>query len=86
MLPEEVGPSFDVLANEFLHDVRCAQNQVVLKTAPGHANSVAVALDAEQWPEVVGTLAGDDTVLVILPDSSAADQLCKKLINLIERG
>jgi len=36
-----------------------SQNQVVLKTAPGHANSVAVALDDEEWPEVVGTLAGE---------------------------
>jgi transcriptional regulator of arginine metabolism len=86
MLPEEVGPSFQVLANEFLHDVRCAQNLVVLKTSPGHANSVAVALDAEEWPEVVGTLAGDDTVLVVLPDNASADRLCTKLIDLIERG
>ncbi len=86
MLPEEVGPSFETLAAEFLHDVRSAQNLVVLKTSPGHANSVAVALDSEEWPEVVGTIAGDDTLLVIAPDSNTADHLRKKLIELIERG
>ena len=62
-------PAFAALASEFLQDVRQAQNQVVLKTAPGHASSVAVALDDDEWPEVVGTIAGDDTILVICPDS-----------------
>jgi len=75
---------FATLANEFLQDVRQAQNQVVLKTAPGHANSVAVALDDEEWPEVVGTLAGDDTVLVICSDSSTAEIVRAKLIQLLD--
>ena len=71
---------------EFLHDVRAAQNLVVLKTSPGHANSVAVALDSEEWPEVVGTLAGDDTILVIAPDNATAEKVRKKLLDLIEKG
>jgi transcriptional regulator of arginine metabolism len=57
---------------------------VVLKTAPGHANSVAVALDDEEWPEVVGTIAGDDTILVICSDSSTAEIVKAKLIHLLE--
>ena len=68
----EAGPQFELLAGEFLQDVKSAQNLVVLKTAPGHANSVAVSLDNEEWPEVVGTIAGDDTILVITPDNSTA--------------
>ncbi len=44
---ESPGTQFAALASEFLQDVRLAQNQVVLKTAPGHASSVAVALDDE---------------------------------------
>jgi transcriptional regulator of arginine metabolism len=83
ILPEEAGPSFASLAAEFLQDVRAAQNQVVLRTSPGHANSVAVALDSEEWPEVVGTLAGDDTVLVITPDNSTALALRQKFLDLI---
>jgi transcriptional regulator of arginine metabolism len=41
-------------------------NIVLVKTAPGNAHSVAVVLDAAQWPEVLGTVAGDDTVFVLL--------------------
>jgi len=75
---------FATLAGEFLQDVRQAQNQVVLRTAPGHASSVAVALDDEEWPEVVGTIAGDDTILVICPDSSTAAGVRTKLLRLLE--
>jgi len=84
MAPEETGPSFATLAAEFLHDVRIAQNLVVLKTSPGHANSVAVALDNEDWPEVAGTLAGDDTILVIAPDNATAEKVRKRCLEPIE--
>ena len=83
---EEPGPQFSLLAAEFLHDVLRAQNLVVLKTSPGHANSVAVELDAESWPEVVGTIAGDDTILVIAPDNPTAESVQEKLLELLERG
>ncbi len=86
MLPEEAGPTLSLLAAEFLHDVKCAQNLVVLKTAPGHANSVAVALDAADWPEVVGTIAGDDTILVIAPDNPTASAVRDKMLQILERG
>jgi transcriptional regulator of arginine metabolism len=82
-LPEEAAPQFAMLAAEFLRDVRTAQNLVVLRTAPGHANSVAVALDNEEWPEIVGTLAGDDTILVIAPNTSTAVRIGKKLLALL---
>ena len=85
MLAEESGPSFATLAAEFLHDVRIAQNLVVLRTSPGHANSVAVALDAEDWPEVVGTLAGDDTILVIAPDNVTAEKVRRRCLEPIEK-
>jgi len=85
MLPEEAGPSFETLAAEFLHDVRIAQNLVVLKTSPGHANSVAVALDSEDWPEVVGTLAGDDTIVVIAPDNATAEKVRRRCLEPIEK-
>ena len=66
--------------------MRLAQNLVVLKTSPGHANSVAVAMDEEEWPEVVGTLAGDDTILVIAPDNATAEAVRKKFLGMIERS
>src|SRR5215475_7171473 len=86
ILPEEIGPQFSILAGEFLKDVLRAQNLVVLKTSPGHANSVAVALDNEKWPEVVGTIAGDDTILVIAPDTPTGEAVQEKLLGLLEHN
>ncbi len=56
------------------------------RTAPGHANSVAVALDNEEWPEVVGTIAGDDTILVIAPDTDTANAVGEKLLGILRAG
>ena len=86
MAPEETGPGFALLAAEFLLDVLIAQNLVVLKTSPGHANSVAVALDHEGWPEVVGTIAGDDTILLVTPDNPTAEAVQERLLGMLERG
>lgn len=86
MEEEASGIAFETLAAEFLRDVRAAQNLVVLRTAPGHASSVAVALDNEEWTEVVGTIAGDDTVLVVAPDAATAENLRRKLMTLLETG
>jgi transcriptional regulator of arginine metabolism len=86
MAAEDIGPAFPLLANEFLNDVLRAQNLVVLKTSPGHANSVAVALDAENWPEIVGTIAGDDTIVVIAPDNPTAEAVQEKLLKLLDQG
>lgn len=81
--PVASGPRLAQLAAEFLHEVRAAQNLVVLKTSPGHANTVAVALDREDWPEIVGTVAGDDTILVVTPDARTARRVRDKLLELL---
>jgi transcriptional regulator of arginine metabolism len=86
MAPEDTGPEFSMLAAEFVKDVLRAQNLVIMKTSPGHANSVAVALDHEAWPQVVGTIAGDDTILVITPDTPTGEAVQEKLLELLERG
>ena len=78
------GPDLATIAAEFLFDVRQAQNLIVLKTSPAHASSVAVALDAAELPEVVGTLAGDDTVLVIAPDAPTASKLKERLLSFVK--
>lgn len=67
---------------EFLRDVEVAQNLVVLKTHPGSANAVALALDAEDRREIVGTVAGDDTIFAATPSAAAAKKLRKKLLAL----
>jgi transcriptional regulator of arginine metabolism len=78
------GPDLASVAAELLQDVRVAQNLIVLRTSPGNANALAVALDKQNWTEIVGTIAGDDTVLVVAPDSETAVQLSKKLISYSE--
>ena len=62
--PPSVADVLDVFG------LRCTQamNQIVIATVMGGAQPVAAALDYEEWPDVVGTIAGDDTVLVICPD------------------
>ena len=71
---------------EYLRDVRLAQNLLVLKTDPGNANALAVALDRARWPEVVGTIAGDDTVLVVAPDNPSAETLRLRLAAILGPG
>jgi|SRR6185312_3547996 len=86
MARDTSGSQLETLAAEFLQDVRIAQNQIVLKTAPGHASSVAVALDDAAWPEVIGTIAGDDTILVVCQDAPTAELLRTKLLTLLRRA
>lgn len=78
------APALDSLAREFLQDVRLAQNLLVLRTPPGHANALASALDRADWPDVAGTIAGDDTVLVVAPDAKTARALRVKLLSLVK--
>ncbi len=73
------APDAREVISEFVSEVRVARNLVVLKTSPGAASPVAVALDASDWPEIVGTIAGDDTVLVITPDEDAAAGFREKI-------
>ncbi|MGB9104743.1 MAG: arginine repressor [Terriglobales bacterium] len=72
-------PSLSHLLREFVVDVREAQNLLVLKTPPGSAQPVARAIDAESWPELVGTIAGDDTIVVISSDTKSRRQLGKRI-------
>jgi transcriptional regulator of arginine metabolism len=78
------GPDVIMLAREFVQDIRVAQNLLVLRTPAGHANSVAVALDQANWPEVTGTIAGDDTVLVVAPDVKTAEALRAKFLRVLK--
>jgi len=82
----EEGSSVPALARavkEFLLDVRPAQNMLVLKTPPGGAQPIAAALDAERWKEVAGTLAGDDTVLIIASSRTARAAVQKRIEEML---
>ena len=64
---------------EYLLDVRPADNLLVLKTPPGGAQPLAAAVDSERMSEVAGTIAGDDTVLVITPSRPARTAVQQRL-------
>ena len=59
-----------------------AQNLVVIHTLPGLANAAASAIDAMNMSVVVGTLAGDDTVMVVMRDTNAAASFCGEISHL----
>lgn len=82
--PVTAGPELATVAGEFLQDARVAQNLLVLKTSPGNANALAVALDKQEWPEVIGTIAGDDTILIVAPDATTAAKLRERLLGYLE--
>jgi len=77
------GPDLTTIAREFLRDVRQAQQILVLRTPPGHASSLAEGLDRAEWPEVAGTIAGENTVLVVARDAKTAAALRKRLLALV---
>jgi len=78
-VPTEPAPTVSRIVREFVREVRRAQNLLVIKTTSGSAQPVALAIDAEGWDEIVGTVAGDDTVLIISPDNKNAKKLQTRL-------
>jgi len=80
--PDEVtraNGDFAMLA-QFVRDVRRAGPSItVLRTTIGAAQSVAVAIDKAQWPEVAGTISGDDTIFIATAGARAQDELVSRL-------
>jgi transcriptional regulator of arginine metabolism len=86
-LPEESNglPSLARALGEFLLDIRPVENLLVFKTPPGGAQPLAAAVDSAKFPETAGTIAGDDTVLIITPDKKSRESLQKKIESLVSR-
>ena len=77
-------PSVANVLESFGLRVRQAMNQVIISTVMGGAQPVAAALDHEGWPSILGTIAGDDTVLVICPDPRRAAEVEARLRTMLE--
>jgi transcriptional regulator of arginine metabolism len=75
----------DRAVGEYLVKVDRVEQMVLLRTGPGQAPVMGVALDRARLPEVVGTLAGDDTILVIAQDARRATALIKRLRHHVRR-
>lgn len=83
----EVAGSFSAKLNTIFREsvvsFDYAQNIIVVRTLPGLASAAASALDAMNLSSVVGTLAGDDTVMIVMRDNNAAAAFCGEIKNLI---
>lgn len=73
------------LAQELLVSAEASANLVIVRTPPGAAQFLASAIDHADWPAVLGTVAGDDTVLVISRDPAGGHDLAAALLALTER-
>ncbi|OEH85674.1 arginine repressor [Desulfuribacillus stibiiarsenatis] len=60
-----------------------AENLVVMKTLPGHANALGSLIDALGWREIVGTICGDDTILIIGRDKELASEIRNKFLEML---
>ena len=76
-------PPASRLVREFVLDVRSAQNLLVIKTIVGSAQPVAAAMDETDWPELVGTIAGDDTILIVCPDKEQARVVAERIEGML---
>lgn len=82
-LPEQVqgspGPALAAVFRDFVRSVETAANLVVIKTPPGSAHLIGVALDQSELQEIVGTICGDDTLFVACPSAGIAATLATRL-------
>ena len=83
-MEDDQPPTLNEMFDSFGLRVKQAMNQVVVSTVLGGAQPVAAALDREDWPEVAGTIAGDDTVLVICTDTKQASDVATRLRTIVQ--
>jgi transcriptional regulator of arginine metabolism len=83
--PEKSGDQrLAAIMRDLPMEFRAAGLILVIKAAPGSAHPIAAALDRTGWPELAGSIAGDDTVFVACTDRAALDRLHKRLVRLAE--
>ena len=84
--PDEVAARLRRQCEELLVTARPSANLVVLRTPVGAANYLAAALDQADEPEILGTIAGDDTVMIITSGARQSQALVSRLLALAGRG
>ena len=84
LIKEPVGHKLRTIFRESIVSIDFAQNIVVIKTMPGLANAAGAALDGMSIPGVVGSLAGDDTALLVMRDTDSARVLCEEIHEMLK--
>jgi transcriptional regulator of arginine metabolism len=82
MVSDEAKPSLENLLPQWFSRVDGVNELLVLHTLPTGAQPIAEALDSQGWPEIVGTLAGENTVLVICRSTAARQSLSDRIVDL----
>ena len=75
-----------VVFDNFVDEIKSTNNLIVIKTAPGNANSVAAIVDRLEVPEILGTIAGDDTMLVIVDTDENRKRIESEFIAILEES
>ena len=83
-LPQDNSGSDNSMFTKSVKSVKKALHTVVIRTQPGMAGGVGAAVDAGWGELMLGTIAGDDTVLVIAENESAAEELCKSITDFFD--
>jgi len=71
--------------DNFVNEIKATNNLIVIRTTPGNANSVAVIIDRLGLPEILGTIAGDDTILVVVDTDENRKRIENKFIAILEK-
>jgi transcriptional regulator of arginine metabolism len=87
-LPEEWEntPPLEKLLPTLYISAEATGNLLVIRTMTGGAQAVGLAIDWEEWPEILGTIAGDDTVLLILRDAGHVERIKRRLARIADPG
>ena len=72
------------MLKEFVQNYAASENLLVVRTAPGNANAVASALDNAQWAEIMGSVAGDDTILVVARNKEEIPKIIDRLESYLD--
>ena len=86
MISDEGKPSLEGLLPQLFSRIDGVGELLVLHTLPSGAQPVAEALDGQGWPDIVGTLAGENTVLIICRSAEARSRLTQRIISLATDG
>ena len=81
---ETVSAKFYNILKETITDIKPAKNLLVVKTYPGMAQAAAAAVDATPFPETLGTIAGDDTMLLIFAEDETAELVARRLEKIVD--
>ncbi len=81
----ELGDRYTRVLREALTSIDVGQNMLVIKTMPGMAMGVAAALDAMKWEEILGSIAGDDTVMCVAGTAGQAEETARRLREILKK-